>query len=245
MPQPSTTRQFVGRARGGLGERRVRLGEAAHLLQRHRQVVQHRRLPAAVLGGVAQRVHPVAPPPLAQRHQAEVEVRLRSAGRRSSTRRNSRAGLVEHRRLVEREPEVAVLLDPRVAARPAATSACVFPSRCAKPGGDEPVQRLADVELEQAGVVDQPRHVALAVQQRQEPLLLGGERDAGGRQPRAVHHEDQVEGRDLLLDEAPLVHPARALRGAATSGVMRTRKSCASGATSGSKLKVPDIQVKR
>src|SRR5688572_13763843 len=62
-------------------------------------------------------------------------------------------------------------------------------------GGREPVKRLADVEL----AVDQP----------DERLLLRGETRVTLLQPRAVDFEDEVEARDLLLDQAPFVDAPR------------------------------------
>ncbi len=80
-----------------------------------------------------------------------------------------------------------------------------------EPGREQSVQRLADVELAHRRDVDDSGHVARAVEQGQDGLLLVGE-TVGGRAelvPGAM--VDEVEGRDLLLDQAPLVHPPRTL----------------------------------
>src|SRR2546427_6292311 len=54
-------------------------------------------------------------------------------------------------------------------------------------------------------------HVTRCIEQRQEALLRVRELGLADGEPVLVHDEDQVEGGDLLLDQAPLVHPARAL----------------------------------
>src|SRR5438132_14389866 len=77
-------------------------------------------------------------------------------------------------------------------------------------GGDQAVQRLADLEFPEPGVLDHLVHVARAVEQRQHALLRFGERRLADREPVLVDGEDQVERGDLLLDQAPLVYPARA-----------------------------------
>ena len=79
-------------------------------------------------------------------------------------------------------------------------------------GGDEAVKRLAHVELHQPGILHDLLDVAGAVEQRQDPLLLAGQRHARLPDVRRVRREDEVEARNLLLDDAPLVHPAGALQ---------------------------------
>ena len=41
-----------------------------------------------------------------------------------------------------------------------------------EPGGDQTKERLTDLELDQSGLVDDLLHIASAVDQRQQPLLL-------------------------------------------------------------------------
>ena len=80
-----------------------------------------------------------------------------------------------------------------------------------EPGGDQSEQGLPHLELDQPGFLDHLLHVAGPVEQRQQPPLL--RRELGRRLAEVVpvHREDQVEGRDLLLDQAPLVDPPGAL----------------------------------
>ena len=111
-------------------------------------------------------------------------------------------------------------------------------------GGEEPVERLPHLELPEPRVLDQPMDVPLAVDQREESLLGHGERHFADGQVIAIDDEDHVERRNLLLDQAPLVHPTRALE-QQRLGIDRTRKSCRSGWTSVSKLNVPWVQVNR
>jgi len=86
----------------------------------------------------------------------------------------------------------------------------VRPARCTSPR-DEPVERLADLELAEPYVLDDLVHVARAVQQRQDALLSVGERRLADRDSVPIEDEDQIERGNFLLDQAPLVHPARTL----------------------------------
>src|SRR2546425_6566772 len=112
-------------------------------------------------------------------------------------------------RSVEGDAQVAVLLDAGIGDVP------VHGRRGAaramhEAGGDQAVQRLADLEFAEPGVLDHLVHVARAVEQRQHALLRFGERGLADREPVLVDGEDQVERGDLLLDQAPLVDAARA-----------------------------------
>ena len=117
--------------------------------------------------------------------------------------------LVEHRGLVEGDPQVPVLVHPALIDPRRARGGGPHPAREA--GGDQPEERLAHLELDQPAFLHHLAHVAGPVEQRhQRPLLR---RELGRRlaEVGAIHREDQVERRDLLLDQAPLVYPAGAL----------------------------------
>ena len=60
-------------------------------------------------------------------------------------------------------------------------------------GGDQPVQRLADLELAQPRVFDDLIDVAGSIEQRQYALLRVGELGLADRQAVLVEQEDQVE----------------------------------------------------
>jgi hypothetical protein len=74
------------------------------------------------------------------------------------------------------------------------------------------IQRLPDLELADARVADQSIDVAVSVDDRKQRLLLGGKRVPVHHQARTVETEHDIEARDLLLDERPLVDPPRALQ---------------------------------
>ncbi len=78
-------------------------------------------------------------------------------------------------------------------------------------GGDESVNRLADLELAEPRLLDDADHVALSVEQLHHHRLLFGQGHSGGSELPAVDVEHEVETGDLLLDEAPLVDTTRAL----------------------------------
>ena len=81
-----------------------------------------------------------------------------------------------------------------------------------EPGRDQAVERLPDLELHHAGLVDDLLDVARAVEQRQQPLLLAPTA-SGADSPMCAWSTEKIRSNDgnLLLDQAPLVHPPRAL----------------------------------
>ena len=85
------------------------------------------------------------------------------------------------------------------------------PTRWANPAVIRPNSAFPTSNSDQPGLVDQLPHVAGPVDQRQQPLLLGRERRGRLADVLLVDREDQVEGGDLLLDQAPLVDPPGAL----------------------------------
>ena len=107
---------------------------------------------------------------LPQRDEPEVEARLRLWAAARRTRRNSRIASSYIAGLVEGDPQVAVLVDARLAA-PARGRRCA-PHAVGEAGLDQPEERLADLELHQPGVVDDLLHAALAVDERQDLALL-------------------------------------------------------------------------
>ena len=80
-----------------------------------------------------------------------------------------------------------------------------------KSGLDQTVQCLSSVELDESGIFDQIRDRAPSVYQRDDPLLVFRELEALILEGVPFQQEDEIHGRDLLLDHAPLVHPTRPL----------------------------------
>ena len=80
-----------------------------------------------------------------------------------------------------------------------------------KPGGDQAEQRLPDLELGQPRASKTCWTSRRAVEQRQQPPLLG--RELRRRSPTCARSTEKIRSkdRDLLLDQAPLVHPPGAL----------------------------------
>ena len=72
------------------------------------------------------------------------------------------------------------------------------------------VERFADLELDLTRIVDDPLHVAAAVDhlEHRAPLVVQG--DVAFSDLRSVALEDDIERRDLLFDQPPLVDTARA-----------------------------------
>src|SRR5687768_4306860 len=85
------------------------------------------------------------------------------------------------------------------------------PDTMQEAGGRKAVQRLADVELAEPRFVHEPGDVAPAVNETDERLLLHRQLRTALLEPSAIELEHDVEARNLLLDEAPLIHPARPL----------------------------------
>jgi hypothetical protein len=78
-----------------------------------------------------------------------------------------------------------------------------------EPGREQSVQGLPYVELRHAGGLDDGVDVVLPVQQSHDPSLLFGEGHVTGGQASPIHAEHHVKGGDLLLDQAPFIHPTR------------------------------------
>ncbi len=76
-----------------------------------------------------------------------------------------------------------------------------------EPGSDEPEERLADLELDQARFVDHVLDITTTVEQRQQDALFTRQAGSGLRHPRLIDGEDEIERGDLLLDQTPFVHP--------------------------------------
>ena len=171
--------------------------------------MEHRGPTTPLLGREPQGLHRFTPARLLQGDEPDEEVGVRLAGPQLRHPPELACRLVQHPGLVEGDAQVAVLLDAGVGDVP------VHRRRGAartmhESGGDQAVEGLADLEFPEPGVLDHLVHVARAVEQRQHALLRFGERGLADREPVLVDGEDQVERGDLLLDQAPLVHPARA-----------------------------------
>src|SRR4051794_24705258 len=93
----------------------------------------------ALLRRLAQRVDRITPASLAQRHEPDVEVARGIAGPQVRDAPELAPRLVEHPRLVEREAEVAVLLDARVADLRLRLRRARAAEAVREPGGDEAV----------------------------------------------------------------------------------------------------------
>src|SRR5918993_114724 len=78
-------------------------------------------------------------------------------------------------------------------------------------GREQAVERLADFELDEAGLFDDLLHVPGTVEKRQERPLRGRQGHVGILDVGLVYGEDEIERRDLLLDQAPLVDAPGAL----------------------------------
>src|SRR2546422_11367184 len=115
---------------------------------------------------------------------------------------------VQHAGLVERDAQIAVLLDPGVGHLQVfgggGTARAMQEAR-----GHEAVERFPHFELAQPRGFDHLIPVARSVEQRQEPILGLGQLRVADLEPIAVDEENQIERGDLLLDEAPLVHAPR------------------------------------
>ena len=209
--------------------------QAADALQRQRHVVQRARPhPADLhhLAEVAQRETVVA---LAQADQPQVEARVGVGGLQLGHAPELARALLVHPRLVEGDPQVAVLVD----ARPRHLLHLRRPSsdRVREARLDQAEERLAHVELHHPAVVDHVLHAAPAVHQRQDLALLVAELEALDRLG-AGHVEDQLERGDLLLDQAPLVDAPGALQ-QEVLGVDRHQHGPLLGALVGLELEAP------
>ena len=76
-----------------------------------------------------------------------------------------------------------------------------------EPGRDEPEERLADLELDEARFVDYLLDVTTSVEQRHQDALFPRQAGSGLGDPRVIDGEDEIERGDLLLDQTPFVHP--------------------------------------
>src|SRR4029077_3322907 len=76
-----------------------------------------------------------------------------------------------------------------------------------EPRRDQTVERLADLEFPQPRILDDLVHVTRSIEQRQEALLRIGEFPFADGEAVLVDREDQIERRNLLLDQAPLIDP--------------------------------------
>jgi hypothetical protein len=164
---------------------------------------------APLLGGL-ERLDRIGPARLAQGDESQVEGSTGVGGAQLGDPAEFPQGLVEHSRLVEGDAEVAVLRHPGI--RDAGFDlgdGGAGPLH--EPGRDEAIQRLAHLELDQPRFLDDLLHVVGAVEQIEQALLGRGQLGVRALDPEPVHLEDQVEGGNLLLDLAPLVHPPGAL----------------------------------
>src|SRR5205085_3568568 len=78
-------------------------------------------------------------------------------------------------------------------------------------GIQEPIQRLAHLELAQSRVAYQAVDVAVPVDEREQRFLLGRQRVPIHHQTGSVEAVHHVEARDLLFDQRPLVYSSGAL----------------------------------
>src|SRR5213596_730808 len=174
------------RPRRGFSVGGFRLVEPPELLICEAEVVEHRRPAAALLRGLAQRLHRLAPPRLLEGDEADIEVGVRFAGAQLGHTAKLARRLVQHGGLVERDAQVTVLLHPRVGDLSVRRRRGA-PGPMHEPGGDQAVQRLADLELAQPGIFDHLVHVTRCIEQRQEALLRVRELGLADGEPVLVH----------------------------------------------------------
>src|SRR5690606_3567949 len=105
---------------------------------------------------------------------------------------------------------VAVLLGPGRCGR--RRLALLSPGGLHQAGLDQPEYRLADVELHQTRLVDDVLYAARTVEQGQDRALFRREIDLGTFHESVGGGEDDIQGRDLLLDQRPLVDPTSPLQ---------------------------------
>jgi hypothetical protein len=108
--------------------------------------VEHRPASAAQLHHLLQVAQREAVVALAQADQRQVEARVQVVRLQLGHAPELARRLVEHPRAVERDPQVAVLVDARLR-HLARLRGRAAPHRVREPGLDEPEQRLGDVEL--------------------------------------------------------------------------------------------------
>ena len=112
MPQPSQDADIVAGPARRIAVRRLGVVQAPLLLERKTEVVQRRRARAAFLGGEPERLLGLVPASLPERDEAEVERRAPLARSQVGHAAELALRLVEHRGLVEGDPEIAMLFDP-------------------------------------------------------------------------------------------------------------------------------------
>ena len=128
-------------------------------------------------GGLLERRRRLFPARLSQRDEAEVERRARVGGPEVGHAAELPEGLVEHGGLVERDAEVPVLVHPALVDLGRGRRRRAGPVR--EPRRDEAIERLPDLELHQAALLDDRLDVAAAVEERHQPLLLDRQLDRG------------------------------------------------------------------
>src|SRR5207237_9196916 len=96
------------RPRRGFPVGGFRLAEPPELLVSEAEVVEYRRPAAALLRGLAQRLHRLAPPRLLEGDEADIEVGGRFAGAQLRHPAKIARRLVPHRAPVGRNPQVTV-----------------------------------------------------------------------------------------------------------------------------------------
>ena len=236
--------RIVGRAARRFGQHRLGLVEPAQMLQRHAEVVQQRGAGPAAVQRLPEVIRRLGPLMLARGDEPQVE--------RGASLRRPELGhaaklpqrFVQHVGPIEGHAEIAVLLDLGLE-HPGGRRRRGSADLVGEPGGDQAVERLPGLELGEARGFDHRAEVAAAVQQGENPPLRLGELRLMSLDLSVEHRIDQVEAGDLLLDQAPLVHPPRAPSRSSDSGLIFSSVSSDSGRTPASKLKVPVFQAKR
>ncbi len=119
--------------------------------------------------------------------------------------------LVEHSSLIKRDAEVPVLVGAAAHLGVDVQDVRRLADPVDEAGGEETVERLADLELHEPRGIDDRLDIARAVDELEYHPLLVGQLGVGRQHLGAVHLEDDVEGWNLLLDESPFIDAARAL----------------------------------
>jgi hypothetical protein len=209
MTSPRRSAGIVAAHSHRLGERVRGFTELPEALEGVREIVVDGRAHGTPRYHLLEQRHGILPAPLAEQHEPRVERRELVTGTQLIDSAELTHGLVQHAGLVERHAKIPVLGDAGV--RRHGFRRLRPTHAMQEPGGDEAVERLAGIELAEPGLVHQPRDVALAVDQSHERFLLDRQLGPALLETVAVHLEHEIEARNLLLDQAPLVDASRAL----------------------------------
>lgn len=200
----------VARASLGFGEISRGLRQIAQTRRAERQIVKHGGRCFRRFGGPHECFRGFPPRSAAGLHQAEVETRNTIAFAQFEYTTELAFGFVEHACTIERHAEISMLRHLALGRRLPTGGAASHPLDVT--GREQTVQRLAHVELPQPRSFDDGGHIVCAIEHGQETLLHFAQRHLALRHPRAIYLEDEVETRNLLFDQRPLIDTAGAFK---------------------------------